>query len=194
MPEIAERRSIRKFKPTLVPAECVAALLEAARLAPSSVNLQHFRAIVAQAPVDLAVLRSAAYNAGACATAPLIVVCLADLTADAELAERVQEMVAVRAVEPLDPSSLTTGRGTPFVLRLGASFAYVNAAIAVEHMVLQAQHLGLGSCWVHHFDHSEVREHYALPDTLALVTLLAVGYADEAPTPRPRRGSVVWVG
>ena len=60
--------------------------------------------------------------------------------------------------------------------------------------VLQAQREGLGSCWVHHFEHSEVRRFYSIPDTVALIALLALGYPDENPPRRPRNQSVLWGG
>jgi len=60
------------------------------------------------------------------------------------------------------------------------------AAIALEHMVLQAVKLGLGTCWVHHFEIEEVREYFRIPERMIILTLIALGYPDENPKPRPR--------
>jgi len=192
IPEIVDRRSIRRFQGRTVEADKIAEILESARLAPSSINLQHFRVIVATSPEDRRVLREAAYNSAACCSAPVILVCMADLSADSCVQARVTELVEDGAITPPDATKMFSGSGRPFTLKVGREFALVNAAIATEHMVLQAQHLGLGTCWVHHFDHDEVRQHYKLPESGLLLTLLPLGYPAERPTPRRRRSSVLW--
>jgi len=196
MPNIFEaaekRRSIRKFTGEPVSPEHIEALLEAARRAPSAVNLQPSRFLVVTDPDDLAVVRAAAYGVGACASAPCIIVCMADLTADAHLGERVGELTESGALEPLDMSSMRSGSGKPFALKIGRDVALMNCAIATAHIDLQAAALGLGACWVHHAEFSEIREHFAIPETLEIVTLLPVGHPVEQPGPRPRIDSVRW--
>jgi nitroreductase len=186
------RRSIRTFADTPVDVESVDALLEAARRAPSAVNLQPTRVLVVTEPADLAVVRSAAYGVGACASAPCVLVCMADLTADSHLGERVGELVESRALEPLDMSTLTSGAGRPFQLKIGRDVALLNCAIAVAHMDLEAASLGLGACWVHHADFDMIREHFDIPETVEIVTLLPVGHPAEQPGSRPRIDSVRW--
>lgn len=187
-----KRRSIRTFTDEPVSAADIETLLEAARRAPSAVNLQPSRFLVVTAPEDLAVVRAAAYGVGACSTAPCIFVCMADLTADSHLGERVGELTESGALEPLDVSSMRSGAGRPFALKIGRDVALMNCAIATAHVDLQAVDLGLGTCWVHHADFDEIREHFAIPETLEIVTLLPVGHPVEQPGPRPRIDSVRW--
>ena len=63
-----------------------------------------------------------------------------------------------------------------------------DTSIAGENLLLQAQHLGLGSCWTGWYEQEEMREVLGLPDTCFIVGVLAIGYADEAPEARPRKG------
>lgn len=187
---IADRRSIRAFQNRAIEPEKIDAMLEAARLAPSSLNLQHFRVIVAESPEDLAVIRGAAYSLPAFASAPVVLVCMADLHADKELAQRSSEIAAV--THKVDYAALRSGAGRAMSLKIGRDWALVNAAVAAQNMVTQATAMGLGTCWNHHFEHDEVRAHYGLPDNIALLALIPVGYAAESPAPRPRRVSVRW--
>ena len=58
----------------------------------------------------------------------------------------------------------------------GASSGEVDASIITSHMMLAAQDLGLGSCWVMYFDPVKTIELFALPDTIVPVAMLPVGY------------------
>ncbi len=63
-----------------------------------------------------------------------------------------------------------------------------NTYIAIEHIVLMAAALGLGSCWVGGFtDALELRRLFDLPDNLVPIAVLPVGYpAGSIPPQRPR--------
>ncbi len=56
----------------------------------------------------------------------------------------------------------------------------------MEHIVLKAVDLGLGSCWLGRFDRDKAKEFLALDETIFPVVLLPVGYPDQAPKARPR--------
>jgi len=62
----------------------------------------------------------------------------------------------------------------------------MNVAIAVEHIVLKAVDLGLGSCWLGRFDRDKVKEYLALNENIYPVVLLPVGHPDQSPKARPR--------
>lgn len=59
--------------------------------------------------------------------------------------------------------------------------------IAIEHMVLEATELGLGTCWIGAFDENKVKEIIGAPDYYKVVALLPIGVPDESPPPRPRK-------
>jgi nitroreductase len=54
----------------------------------------------------------------------------------------------------------------------------VDATIAMDHLVLAATALGLGTCWIAAFDPSAVREVLALPDDVEPIALTPLGYPD----------------
>ena len=60
--------------------------------------------------------------------------------------------------------------------------------------MLAALASGLGTCWIHLFDPEKLHQLLRLPDTVAVVTLLALGYPAENPPPRPRLPleSIIW--
>lgn len=65
----------------------------------------------------------------------------------------------------------------------GALSAPVDAAIVTTHMMLSAQSVGVGSCWVMHFDPFAIREEFSIPENIEPLALLVLGYPhkDSAP-------------
>lgn len=58
----------------------------------------------------------------------------------------------------------------------GAVSASVDAAIVTTHMMLAAQNIGVGSCWVMHFDPAKMIKTFNIPDEYVPVALLVMGY------------------
>ncbi|MCJ2532958.1 MAG: nitroreductase family protein [Candidatus Thermoplasmatota archaeon] len=52
----------------------------------------------------------------------------------------------------------------------------VDTTIALQNMVLTATSEGLGTCWIGSFDEEMIRKLLKIPEHLAIVALLAVGY------------------
>ncbi|MCQ2449214.1 MAG: nitroreductase family protein [Clostridia bacterium] len=61
----------------------------------------------------------------------------------------------------------------------GALSAPVDAAIVTTLMMLAAQSLGVGSCWVMHFDPAAMRTAFHIPENCEPLALLVMGYADK---------------
>ena len=184
---IASRRSIRKFKEENISADTVHLLLDAARLAPSGSNLQPARFIVAQSPAAKEGLsRYTPYKF--IAKASVIFVCCADLTAITTRDRRIGELMKEGAFEDVDIDMNDPPTATSPIMDEAAVKAYLsmNVAIAVEHIVLKAVDLGLGSCWLGRFDRDKVREYLALDESIYPVVLLPVGHPDQSPKARPR--------
>jgi len=184
---IASRRSIRKFREEDISADTVRLLLDAARLAPSGSNLQPWRFIVVQS-------RTAKEALGRCTPykfivkASVIFVCCADLAAITTRDRRIGELLKEGAFEGVDVDmNFTPTTPTP-VMDGEAVKAYLsmNVAIAVEHIVLKAFDLGLGSCWLARFDRDKVKQYLALDENIYPVVLLPVGHPDQSPKARPR--------
>jgi len=65
----------------------------------------------------------------------------------------------------------------------GALSAPVDAAIVTTHMMLEAHNIGVGSCWVMHFDPAAMKKEFNIPNDLEPVALLVMGYPHEDATP-----------
>jgi len=63
----------------------------------------------------------------------------------------------------------------------------VDATIAMDHMVLAATALGLGTCWIAAFDPGAAREVFGLPDDVELVAITPLGYPDKASATTDRK-------
>ncbi len=184
---IASRRSIRKFREEDISADTVRLLLDAARLAPSGSNLQPSRFVVAQSPTAKEALgRCTPYKF--IVKASVIFVCCADLTAITTRDRRMGELLKEGAFEGVDVDmNFTPATPTPVMDGEAVkSYLSMNVAIAVEHIVLKAVDLGLGSCWLARFDRDKVKEYLALDESIYPVVLLPVGHPDQSPKARPR--------
>jgi len=182
---IASRRSIRKFRQEDISAATVRLLLDAARLAPSGSNLQPARFIVAQSPAAKEALgRYTPYKF--IVKAAVVFVCCADLTAITTRERRVGELLQEGAFEGVDMDMNDASAANP-VMDAAAVRAYLsmNVAIAIEHIVLKAVDLGLGSCWLGRFDRDKVKEFLSLDESIYPVVLLPVGHPDQSPKARP---------
>jgi len=162
---LSGRRSIRRYLETPVEPEKLRACLEAARLAPSAHNVQPWRFIVVDEPGLKDRLAAAAFSgiySGSkfAARAPVILVLLAKPGG-----------AAVRAGSKL----------------LGIPFHFLDMGIAGEHVVLQAEELGLATCWMGWFDHRRVRKVLAIPRGFKIVAIMPLGYAEKRPMREPPR-------
>lgn len=182
---IAARRSIRKFKNTPVPRHIIEEIIKAGALAPSSKNRQpwHFVVITGKAKEEaLSTMEqglhreaqqpllpeSAQYIAGAWNT----------------LAIMRQAPVIIFVVNPLGLDLLTPQSAENRVFEICNA---QSVGAAVENMSLAAVENGLGSLWICdiYFAYRELCAWLNCGGELAAA--FALGYAGEAPVPRPRK-------
>lgn len=74
-----------------------------------------------------------------------------------------------------------------YVMMCGQKPSTVNVTIAMAYMTLEAYELGLGTCWLGHFDELKVKEILNIPDNMRVVAMSPLGYPDEDPDERPRK-------
>lgn len=75
---------------------------------------------------------------------------------------------------------------TDHVMRCG-QYAYpIDAAIAIDHMTLQAVEEGLGTCWIGSFYEDQVKAILGIPENVRVVALLTLGYPADKPGARKR--------
>ena len=65
----------------------------------------------------------------------------------------------------------------------------VDASIVTTHMMMMAQDLGLGTCWVMYFDAEKTIETFELPENIVPVAMLPLGYPSESAKPSPMHAS-----
>lgn len=184
---IGKRRSIRKFTNDEIPERFIDEIMEAARLAPSGSNLQPWRFVVIRSDeVKKQLEKITPYKFAA--KAPVIIACCADVTVLGEKDQRVGELLETGAFSDveMDISSSEKYQNSLSESISDSGYLALNVAIAVEHMVLRATDLGLGSCWIGKFNTEKTREILGLPNDLRVFFLLPVGYPAQSPGERPR--------
>jgi nitroreductase len=62
----------------------------------------------------------------------------------------------------------------------------VDVSIAMEHLVLAAANLGLGTCWIGAFDENKVKKILNIPGNIRVVALTPIGYPAEKPNFREK--------
>lgn len=185
---IKSRRSIRKFKPDAIPDSYINELLEAARLAPSSINLQPWRYVVVK---DKETRERIAQTTPSVfvANAPVILVCCIDTKVFGTTGTRVKELYEVGALsdetlkEFTSEEFLKIDNRSEFWIK---SNLMLNGAISIEHVALKASDLGLGSCWIGLFDNEKLKKIIKLEDKYDILALLPIGYPAHVPSARPR--------
>lgn len=153
--EIIQRRySVRAYDGRPVAAGDLRAICEAARLAPSACNSQTWRFVVVQDRATLDRL---------CDEGMMPVVRNAFLR---------QAPVIIAGCSQLDIVANRIGSGVT-----GIEYYQIDMGIAMEHMVLKATELGLGTCWIGWFREKKVKEILGIPRSVRVTALLSVGYA-----------------
>ena len=69
----------------------------------------------------------------------------------------------------------------------GKNYSEVDVTIAMDHLILAATELGLGTCWIAHFDPQAVRDVLKLPEGVEPIALTPLGYADDQPREKKRK-------
>jgi nitroreductase len=162
---IAARRSVRKYRPDAVPDVVLERVLDAGRRAPSGHNRQPWRFVVVREERRRRALAAAAAPHNAfIAEAPVVLAFLGWLASDGAPA----------------PAARTRGSWT------WDMYIRYNVSIAGAYVTLAAAAEGLGTCWINNYDEELVRAILKIPEGYALVCLMTLGYAAEAPAPKPR--------
>ena len=167
MKQIETRRSIRKYTNKPVEEEKIARLLESARLAPSGSNTQPWHFIIVKSGVTREKLAEKSNNQKWMLSAPVFIVCVADIRS------RIKADMKIALDENSPEKALKQ------IIR--------DTSIAVEHIVLEAEDLGLSTCWVADFTQEQIRPVLNIPADKYVVCILTLGYGDESPKAWPRK-------
>lgn len=149
---IKNRGSVRKYDPKPVQLDKIAALLEAARTAPNSGNLQDFRFIIVNDKKIKNSIAEASLRQFWMNSAPLFIVICSDI-----------------------------GRLETFYKDRAKEYSLQNSAAAATLISLKAIDLGLSTCWVNVFDQNVVARFLGIRTNVKPQIILTVGYKDEKP-------------
>jgi nitroreductase len=69
----------------------------------------------------------------------------------------------------------------------GKNYTDVDVSIAMDHLVLAATDLGLGTCWVAAFNPAAARQVLCLPDGVEPIAFTPLGYPADQPRPKERK-------
>jgi nitroreductase len=69
----------------------------------------------------------------------------------------------------------------------GKPYTDVDVAIAMDHLILAATTLGLGTCWIAAFDPAAAREVLGLPDGVEPIAFTPLGYPADRPGAKKRK-------
>ncbi len=161
---IQKRHSVRSFIDKPVGNEIILSIAEAARFSPSACNAQPWRFI---AVTDKALVKDIVDNGLGgvvpnkwATSAPVIIVGCAVLNL---LTHRIGE--AVKDIH----------------------YHQIDLGIAMEHIVLRATEMGLGTCWIGWFKAKKIKNILNIPKGWKIISLLALGYPNEESNPHTSR-------
>jgi len=146
-----ESHSVRVFCQEPIPEATLTRILEAACWAPSAGNLQPWYFYVVTNNDVKQEIAKACFDQQQVADAPAIIVIMAD---PARSNERYGE------------------RGAQL-------YCLQDTAAAAQNMLLAAEGLGLGACWVGAFNESKVQQLVEAPPRLRAVAIICLGYSNE---------------
>ena len=161
---VAKRTSVRDYDTRAVRQEDIVSICEAARLAPSACNSQTWRFVCVTdtemiGRISREAMRPIIPNKWL-AQAPLVIVGCSQL-----------DIIANRL-----------GSGIT-----GIEYYQIDLGIAMEHMVLKATELGLGTCLIGWFNEKKLKSLLQIPKRVKVSILLAAGYAKNSSTGRRTR-------
>jgi len=87
------------------------------------------------------------------------------------------------------PAVLVGICSTQSVMSNGHRVDTTDVSIAMTFAMLAAHDLGLGTCWMANYTEPELRAALGLADSLSIIAIMPIGYADEDPEAKPRKDS-----
>lgn len=156
---IKNRRSVRTFTDEPVSDAELEKLIDAARWAPSAGNTQPWEFIIIRDPKTKSDISKAAGDQTSIEEAPATIIVCAN----------------------------TTRSRRAYSTRGTSLYCIQDTAAATQNMLLAAQALGLGTCWIGAFDEEQAREALNMPENVRPLAIIPIGHAADRPKARSRR-------
>ena len=152
---IKERRTVRRFSQKPVSDAEIRQLIDAARLSSCARNSQRLRYVVARSP---------------------------------EINDRIFPHTAwAGSVKPHRTPTAGVDAPTAYIAVIapasecGDTMLFADSGAAIQSIQLAAWDMGIGCCWLGAINRPAISEVLALPDSMSLLYLVALGYAGEKP-------------
>lgn len=195
--EIYNRRSIRKYREEALPIEVVAEILDAGRMAPSGSNRQPWKFLVfagSKKEKLLAVMEAGIKRERIGEKRDDKTAKMASYFSDPRYGYYVNAntlhafRTAPVVILVVNPNGRDPFGEVTFQERISEMIDTLSIGGAVENMLLRAQEMGIGSLWaaVTFWAYQELTEY--LGEQGHLMCAVALGYANEAPAQRSRKG------
>jgi nitroreductase len=72
----------------------------------------------------------------------------------------------------------------------GKDYTDIDVAIAIDHLMLAATEIGLGTCWICHFNADKCAEIFNLSSNFETIAMIPVGYPVSVTLPEKKRKSM----
>jgi nitroreductase len=183
---IRQRRSVKSFAPTPIPAEILHQVIELTLAAPSSFNLQQWRIVLIDDPKQKEALAAVSWGQKQLIQAPVTLVFAVSIAGWEKTFEHTLAEASRLEAWPEKVASYFRDAVPGFQKGLGAlarEYAIKDALIAATHAALAAESLGLGSSFMNGWSEAGVKQVIGVendPD-IAIALLLPIGYPADVP-------------
>ncbi|KXS43734.1 MULTISPECIES: nitroreductase family protein [unclassified Candidatus Frackibacter] len=156
---IKNRRSVRRYRDKSVSNELIEKIIDAARFAPSAHNDQPWKFIVTKDEEKLEQMSEDSKYAKFLSSAPAAIVVCADYKNSHQ-----REGIYDYSID---------------------YFCIQDTAAAIQNILLAAQGLGLGTCWIGDYDEEKLSNLFNIEDPYYPVGIISLGFTDKLPgTPK----------
>lgn len=182
---IESRRSVKHFDPAheMTDAE-IDSLIELAKLAPSSFNIQNYRFVVVKDRDLRQRVRNVAWNQAQVTDASLLIIMCADLKSYASNPARYWAHAPKSVQDVLVPAMIPFYKGNP---QLERDEAMRSTGLAGMTLMLAARGMGYDSCPMVGFDPDAVARLIRLPQDHVISFMISIGKAIQPAWPRGER-------
>lgn len=184
--EIADRRSIRKYKPDEISTEAINKMIQSGRLAPSGKNKQPWKFLIYRKDAKRKFLLKMEEGIQRELRGNSILPDSGYGLPDARNTLRIMREAPVLIVV-MNPYGKSPFEDITADERVTEIVDSLSIGAAIQNMLLEAERLGIGTLWIANtcFAYPELMEFIKEPGQL--IGAVALGYADEVPRQRPRK-------
>ncbi|HUU13679.1 MAG TPA: nitroreductase family protein [Terriglobia bacterium] len=171
-----------------VPDASVERLFQVAELSPTEWYFEPWRWIVVRSEAGKKLIASTTVLGTALATAPVVLICLADTAAWKKAPQRLLDLVAEKKMSE-DALRDTLHRIREYYAaspQRAQRAALAHAYVTLHKIVQAATECHLSAYWVNAFDEQKIKTHFHVPDRYLVAALLGIGEGGATSLPAPK--------